>query len=278
MRTCILIAALLASVASCHAQGLFVSWNRFAPRILAPCENAYAMPTNVAIWHLDAALSITNSTGLAPSNGDAITNWSDATSGQKFTQFDTASQPVYNATGTNGHPAVTFANSPSGPPSDFLTNYSGTTYNQGSTVFFVCTATTPPASAYGQEILDSGSSGRAIMQINNANQHLQLYSGSTLDGAAVLSGAGTTPWFVWTGQFNGGSSLMRTNGAAYASGAGGADPFIGFTLGCANGGFVGNGWSGNIAEGIFINATLTADEMKAWENYLGGKYCIPIAP
>ncbi len=276
MKRYLILSCLIATLPA-FGQGLFASWNRFNPRVLGFCENPYSLPVIAnLVWHLDAAMNITNAAGAAPSNGDGIKIWKDATTGETFTQLDTASQPVYNATGTNSHPSVFFANSPSGPPSDFLTNYNGTTYNQGNTVFFVCTATTPPASSYGMEILDSGASGRAIMQIRNDTQKLQLFGGSTIEGSAVLGGAGTTPWFVWTGQWNGGSSLMHTNGVSYATGAGGANAFIGFTLGCANGGLLGNGWSGDVAEGLFYNAALSADDMTSVERYLMGKYCIPV--
>lgn len=188
-------------------------------------------------------------TGL--SNGDPVATWPDISgNGRDATQATSGKRPTWQSAGVNGRPAVRFTLA----SSQYMATASWTELAQPNTVVVVASIS---ASSY---ICDGIADGyrHAIFAISG----MSIFAGSSVSGSVSMPAAAS----VWTGVYNGASSLLRRNGTTVASGNAGTNGLTGLTIGSRfNGAQNSNDY---ICEVLVYDRLLTSDERALVEGLL----------
>lgn len=222
--------------------------------------------TGMVFW-VDAHLNVTNTAGTSPpSNGDKISMWGDqSTNSWNFTNVNWGNV-IYDADGspTNG-PAITFTDS-----SAALDSGAGFHNPQPHTFFFVAKAPNV-GGATTVVFFSTNLSYRTDCRFVYSASHVHQ---SMYAGTEVVSGASEENFnWIWTYQFNGASSILRTNGAQSVTGNAGSQACAGLRLGNIAVGqttFLSSGMS----EGLMYEGAMSADDMLLVEKYLAAKHGI----
>jgi hypothetical protein len=137
---------------------------------------------------------------------------------------------------------------------------------QPTTVFLVAKKT-----GTGNLYLFDGAATNQMAFISQDETHVRMYAGTLFDVAAVPAN-----WNVYTGLFNGASSVLGVNGVETAGDAG-TQATTGLTVGASGGG--GSLWfTGDIlAVLVYTGAALAAPDRLAVARYLGRKYGVGVA-
>lgn len=195
-------------------------------------------------------------------NGDAVYVWADQSGhGRDAVQATSGRRPTLATAAVNGHNAVAF-----NPISlNFLVSNFGGTLTQPNTEFLVLDIT----GAAGTQVFAEGAGGSIGNSIFIDNGFFGSYAGAEITGSVAVSHP--NPYVVLSATFNGGSSLIRKNGADHATGNVGADPASSsLNIGLRTGDTVPFG--GHMAELIFFNALLSGPQIAQVEAYLNGLY------
>ena len=219
---------------------------------------AFAMPFVSLVGASTVTLSVSNISALADQSGN----------GNNALQATAAVQPTYLANWSNGKPAMVHATS-----HKYLRTaaFAGGDKAQPNTVICV--------------VQQSDTAVRAFVDGLTAN-HRQVVYGDTLNSGSISMYAGTiltssttstTSPMIVTSKFNDTTSKMRKNGTQIASGAGGAQPLDGLTIGEQFALADTVAWRGNIAAVLVFNSLLSDADCLAVERWLGSYYGITTA-
>ena len=244
---------------------------------------------NVIAWYSSASL-VTNASAVSPpSNGDNAATWGDL-SGHNYTLIRTNPspvQPIYtNTGGPNGAPFVFTT-----PIGGSFTAYgmktvgSGAAIAQPNTYYFVASINPQEQTAASDVAIMNGYADQnGQISLHNSGSpptNMVAYAGApgaTLNINTVFPTPIFAPnWCIWTFQFNGASSLIRTNGVQAVSGQNfGSLGMNGLTLfNFFNAS--GSAWMG-LTEFIWDNNGSSSADMLLVEEYLATKYAIPNVP
>ncbi len=246
-----MLSNLLAPTASPISFPVRGAQSAFAPNGLA----------SLALW-LDAAAiqTLYQDTALATpaaANGDPIGGWKDRSGNNRHALQSTAlRRPQYSVNGLLGKPTLLFDGV------DDLMEVSPLAMTQPMTVFVVARG-----NAATSRIFDgAGATNRAAL-FSGAGQW-SMNAGTALNG-----GTWYTASRMFTCQFNGGSSLLRIDGSAVASGNAGAQSITALILGARydSAGTL----SGAISELVLYNRALSTAELLQMEAHLKGKWGTP---
>ncbi len=233
--------------------------------------------TGMIIWADQKSGSVFyNSSGsTSPANNDKIASYTDI-SGNHFdiTNSGASANMGVFKTGAGppgGAPYVQFANAASGTGLSNMLN--STTYSQPSTFYFVWLDNIAGANETAFDSSFNSQSARNVFYFTTGGGgQTFLFAGQNSADVGTLRSAS---WNVSTVQFNGSSSLWRTNGVV---GQSGLNP-----LGNGIKGFiVGNSQAGNqsadlsLAAMVFYNVAHDATTMHSIETFLGNEYGITI--
>ncbi len=204
---------LLFSCCSALAQLPVIPFSGLGKGPLTPCGTpAYAPPTTSLFIELlaDDATSCTNTV-----NGSDVTNWFDLspahhnfTNGIVINNPTKVLSPAYRSSGytPNGCPTLDFFVT-SGAPHGFRSVEDFTT-NQPCTWYFVMQLDPNNGWSVTQTLIDSGAGNRQLYAHFTDGTGEFFYAGTIVRGPVMTQ----TNWMVWTFQFNGASSFVRTNG------------------------------------------------------------------
>lgn len=201
-------------------------------------------------------------------NGGSLASWPDMSGNSNdATQATSGKKPKW---WSSGPPAGV---NPNGLPVVYFGQAGATTYLDTPslsdpaecTIFLLAQLT---GGGDGNAFIDkaAGGTGRVVCYTATATQ-LELYAGTSLDG--TIANAPMTP-SVLAFVSNGGSSLVRLNGATIASGNAGTNSLGSARIGAANSGSVGI--AGSLAEVIIYSRALNATDYGQVEAYLNTKY------
>lgn len=210
-----------------------------------------------ALW-LDATDVVA---GAEPADGAGVPSWQDKSGNGRTATSSGGNPAVYKTNILNGLPVVRFVT---------LTNLTSTAawtaLTQPNTIFLV--ASMSAASNYYFDGVASGN--RHAFFDNGSNLHDQ-YAGSEITAAQSLP----TSANCWTLVYNGASSSVRKNAAAFSSGNAGANTLTGLTIGNRFAGAAGTPLNGDIAEVLLYNAALSSTDRDKVEAYLKAKWGTP---
>lgn len=263
---------LFAVLKCCHAQ---------LPVIPVVLNHAASFtPVSGAFMWYSVKSAVTNNAGTSPpADNDTVKAWGDlSANGFHLQQLAQSLQWGYHTTAgnqvlpPNGSPFMTMTNSGIGG----MTNtFNATTFSQPNTYFFVINGS---GRAAGPAFMNGKSDQNQQLIWNAPPGGFSLTAGSTMSTANTFGAA--NQWDVYTFQFNGSSSLMRSNSVSIAFTSGttvGAGGLKGITLGTyfnfstANAGF-------GICEVVGYNSALNSASMLQEEEYLANKYGITSVP
>ena len=211
---------------------------------------------------------------LALSDGAAVATWPDSSgSGHNFTQATGANQPLFKTSIINGKPVLRFDGS-----NDYLSN-SSVLIPTTSSHYTVISVVKPSATAVGTILMLGSTAGVQpnILAHDTTQWFAQHNSGS---GAVYATDAtlsiGTPTVVAW--DWNGlnihlwrDGTLKNTTGTTTVLAT--TNNVIGYdTLDALY------PWTGDIAEVLFYDSSLSATDRVNVENYLGAKYGITIVP
>jgi hypothetical protein len=192
----------------------------------------------------------------------AVDTWSDKSgNGNDVTEATADKQPTTGANTLNGSNVIDFSSSSLGNASFAV--------SQPFTVFFVA----EPDGNHGGFLFDEINLGtRVTMSHYWGANTVRIDAGTAVDSGVVLSAATAT---LFRATFNSTSSSIFVDGSSVASGdAGTNDLDSGIRMG--SGWNKNDGYTGAIAEIIFVNGTLTASQIADTETYLAAKWGITI--
>lgn len=194
-------------------------------------------------------------------DGAAVSNWPDTSGfGNDVSQSDTTLQPVYEAAGLGGQPAVYFN-------VDRLVGPGTTVLTQPNTVFVVATQEGDTSVAERHMIDGASTTQRHVILEYMTNGVWRYYAGAGLDGSMSDNVA-----HVWGVIFDGLNSVARVDGLQDAAGDLGAQDLALTTLG----GISGSSQIGRTAEVLVYDRRLTDAEVADVEAYLADKYGITL--
>lgn len=211
-------------------------------------------PTDIAglqIW-LDASQIV----GL--NDGDAVATWSDLSgNGYNATQGTASKRPTYQTSEINGKPCVRFDG-----VDDFLRCSS---FSQAQPLTVLCVGN----SISGGRFFD-GATSRLLIGYQGGTD--VIFFAGTVN--AQFSGyALPWPWRYYTGVFNAASSQQFVNGASVGTANPGNQSLVDLHVGC--GYYLGvpaEFLSGDIAELIIYNSSLSAGNLALLHAYTASKY------
>jgi hypothetical protein len=195
----------------------------------------------------------------------AVDTWSDKSgNGNDVTEATGSYQPTTGASTLNGLNVIDF-------PSSSLGNASFAV-SQPFTVFLV---SEPDGNHNSSFLFDEiNLTTRVTMNHISGINTVRIDAGTTLDSGVVLSAATAT---LYRATFNSTSSSIFVDGSSVASGdAGTNDLDSGIRIG--SGWNKNNGYPGAIAEIIFVNGTLSAQQISDTEAYLADKWGLTPPP
>lgn len=231
------------------------------PTTLTLAIGAPFVPTSIAglaAWYDADAMPVV-------ADGAALSQWDDESGNARHvTQATGANQPTYRTAVLNGKPVLRFDGS-----TDYM-DVAFTALAQPNTIFLVAKST---GAVTNRQAFDSQRGG-----IDTARNTLYASGGGFWamygGGAEVVSSTSVDAAAVQiTGLFNGGSSVLRRDGAQIASGNSGTQGCGGIRVGSYNGS--SNFWSGDVAEILVYNAALSSTDRDSVEAYLRGKWNTP---
>lgn len=225
-------------------------------------------PINLPVTEeLKAWFAADNITGLA--NGEAMSSWGDLSgNGNNVSQGSEDSQPTYRTNSINGNPAVLFDGS-----NDFL--YLASVNNVSSDAFTMV-ATIRPTTLGGSDTISivggSGDCGSGGRQLRLAGGVMQVLKSSVASmGTSLTTMSQNNNYIV-------GFIYGSPNGSFYLNGS--ADGTLSSTQTFGNSGLLIGGRScaeifkGYIAEFLYYDKTLSANEFAQVNAYLSSKYGI----
>lgn len=225
-----------------------------------------------------------------PTNGETVVGWKDlGPNGYDLTNASFAinrEAVYYTDTSAFFGNSQTTTNPPSGSPclifpstnNCYLTNKFSTTYSQPNTFFIVMNG-----SQRASGIAHINGKGDQNTQIgwNAAPSNPYLAGpGGSMSGPLAETSAGDKDWRVWTFQFNGASSILRSNSVQVTlSGTTvGASSLLGIVMGNFFNLSGGAGTGIISTEFVGYNSALSSADMKTEEEYLANKYGIANVP
>ena len=257
---------------SCLAQLPVVPLQTFKAPASGPLPTA-----NTILWADFAAGSkFYNSSGSStPSNGDKIAGYTDLTANHwHLTNTGSSTiMPVYTTSSgpSGGQPFLAF----NGVTGNCLSNnFNNTTYSQPITHYYVINDF---LGGVTMELMDGFvSDGREVYFFSSGGGGDRFqFAGSSVSIANALANFGG--WSVMTFQFNGSSSILRTNGVVAKSGmACGSQGLHGYVLGNRYDGLTPLGNATGIAAIVINNAADSSTVMHSIESFLGSEYGITI--
>jgi hypothetical protein len=192
-------------------------------------------------------------------DGDALATWADLSgNGNDVAQATGAEQPLYKTNIQNGLPAVRFDGSNDDMAATFAL-YQPCSYY----VVFVKKATSTD-----KRIID-GAVGRCGLNIKATSQYLVADASTALaNSTAMVNGTA----YIARGIFNGASSSVALNGAAYTTGNAGATNPGGIKLAE----YTGTGYNGqvDICEVCIYQGAVASANETALLGYLNGKWAV----
>lgn len=266
---------------------LFCGWNNSGTFTIAQdvvptrrktSSSSSPIPTaNLLIWaDFVSGSKFWNSSGSSsPANNDHIRGYTDISGNNNHltnTAASVSALGVYQTANgpAGGQPYVAFTANVSGTG---LSNYLNTTlFSQPNTYYFVME---DPGNGVSATFFDSAFSG-----VNRNDYFFSTGSGGVYDLFAgsfgqTLGQLAGSKWTVVTFQFNGASSLTRTNGVVRDSGLNpGTAGIQGIVIG--NRGDAINSSSINVAAFLMYNAGHNSTTMHQVETFLGNEYGITI--
>lgn len=244
------------------------------PRLLFDPRNTR---TPLAVW-VRADLSTTM-------NGSTVSGWADMSGeGNNFAQATASSQPSLTSGGLGGRAELSFDGS-----ADVLTGSSlfGMLNDDADwTTVVVCRGWTWGGSTghnTGRSVIGAPSGGggyfnQSILAEGSGGPGGGFYNGSAHATATAASAGDQGASIIWSMINDGGDLTIRVNGdsGTTVSGAGRLQS-ASTTLGIGHG--TGSGastafWDGDISEALIFDGTLSGDEIKQVEQYLGDRYNI----
>lgn len=244
-----------------HGQG-FGSFSHDQPFFAADRSTTFTPESiaNMVFW-LDPYSLLTNDVGGTPADGAEIFVWGDkGPNSFYFTNYNGVGLVYHSSGGPTNGPHVT-----SSGVSSCLVMNDDRHWNQPNTVFLVMKQDDTTARYYFDT---TNSSYRNSIRITTSKLNIQ--AGATLTAPNTWDTSGG--WVIVTAQYNGVSSLIRTNGALNVSGDANPDPASRPRLGPPD----GNTGGDYMAEYIMYNSLLSSNQMRQVEEYLGTKYGISV--
>lgn len=196
--------------------------------------------------------------GIRLRDGEAVSTWADPISGFDLVQATASKQPLLVRDEQNHRSVVRFDGS-----NDFLRSVAFSALSQPRTIYAVAKNT---SNAAIRTLLDGIASGNRHTINYQTSGNLLIYAGSSLN-SGVNAGLG---WNIVTAQFNGGSSIIRRNGAQENTGAVGSNTLTGFTVGALYDDSLP--FTGDVAAILVCSGAHTTLQMKQIESFLKGWY------
>ena len=221
--------------------------------------------TSLVAWYRSDQLTYQDSalTTVASVDGDPVGGWKDLTTNAfNALQATAANRPLLKLNIRNGLHVLRFDGT-----DDYLKTATFSTISQPTTVFVVGAQ----SSANNARTLFDGNTNTSHNLENVGNGVYRISAGTTLNTTTTAN----INWNIRMAQFNGVSSIHRTNGVQDASGNAGAGSLAAITIG-ARGSTFANSFLGDIAEVIVFNVALSTAQIKQVEKYLSQRYAIAI--
>ena len=256
--------------------------NRFCMVVLSLIFSAVLLPiaqpdacadliTNGLQIHFDAGTI----TGL--NDGDAVTAWADQSGNGRDVTSVSGTAPVYSSNAVNGKAAVRFDGT-----GNLLASFSENTISTsaGTTVFVVFQTTSTSLGAL--TALEAGGANQVFLYANKFSQGglFAGFDGSSGDNNATQNLDGPYndgQMHLFTAYSSGtDQNYLRADGGAetnsYTDTIGTSDAHV-----CGIGALTNNDakFTGDIAEALVYNRTLSGDEIGQMEDFLLGKYAVP---
>lgn len=203
--------------------------------------------------------------GTLPADGASVPSWKDKSGlGHDANQATGTRQPVFRLVGQGGQPDLTFTKS----VNSVLVTVAFT-LNQPDTIYVVGSN---DSTATGSQVFVDGNGTNSHLMDNNASLTTFRLSATGGPLLATVSSGALGSAHVLTGQFNGGSSISRIDGAQVATGNAGSGNAGGLAIG---GSGAGASINGHISAVIAYNAAHTAPQMAQMEAYLKAAFGTP---
>lgn len=246
------------------------------PGALNTGASSFAPVAGYIFWY-SPTNSMTNNSGVSPpSTGDQIKAWGDLSANAYHLQsLASSQQPIYRI----GNSSVTK------PPANnpylqwlnqvqWLTNKFATVYSQPSTFFFVINGNARSGAA---AVLNGAADQNNQVLFAAPPGAPQMYAGSIMAGP---SGFSSDIWFVLTCQFNGASSILRSNGVqlTLTGTTVGTGTLKGLTIGNYFNGAGGTSMGGGLGDVVGYNSALSSGDMLKEEEFLANEYGITGVP
>lgn len=206
-----------------------------------------------------------DSLGLA--DGTAVQTWLDSSgNGNTASQATVGLRPVFKTGIVGNLPVVRFAQAST---QWLATAAFGASLSQPNTIVLVASTTGPAGDHYVHDGLTTN------------NRHAFIYTAQTVStyaGTQITAGAsvGTGP-HIFTCFYNGASSSVFKDGVSYISGAAGANPLDGLTVGSRFNQQAGTFLDGDLEEILIYNALLTTAQQRYLEAGLSKRTGIAVS-
>ena len=211
------------------------------------------------ILHLDAS----DMTTITKDGSNNLSQWNDKSGqGNNVVQATLANQPVWTNSILNSMPVIRFI--ASNNETIKVSAFTGGAESQPNTVIMVGEG----SQGTGRYIFDSGAASTRA-GITSDGTYVRMYAGA--ESTTTITNENGTPR-MWRYEFNGTSSKVEKSGTGVQTINGGTGSTNGIVLGNYQGEASGNAYDGDIAEFLFYNKILSAQELSDIETYLTDKW------
>lgn len=212
------------------------------------------------VW-LDAADP--NGNGTIPANNSSLAAWQDkSANAHVFAQSSAPLQPVYMTNQLNGLPTIAFASSYMDGPVTPTVEY---------TMFVVFSSTAVILQQYLFSNGEPNVNGQSMLAVTSTGNFGMNYGGVDV----LQDGTALSQYDIFSFQWDGTTTTCMYNGSPQVVTNDNVAPLIAATLARIGADGAGsNLFTGNIAEIVFYNVSLTAPEVANIYNYLDTKWGI----
>ena len=226
----------------------------------APSGSLPPVSTGLQLWY--------EADSLSDQNGAPVLTWPDGSGfGRDLSAFSAGQAPIMRRGAVNGKAALEFDGG-----SSLMKTYNSTfTIAQPDTFFVVYKSLDTNSSARAFVFDSRDSSVRQVFGKSGAGQ-ARLYANQDLDYSGIAYPFDS--YEVWSGTFNGSSSVLYRNGTSLGTGSAGGASLAGLSVG----GLSTSGQYGydlahiQVAEILLYNGTMSAANRQALTDWLNQKY------